>query len=678
MLLVRNITRIISWLAGSIISSIVLIIPFGYFLISYQYLSGSIETEAEISARIITQFITQNPAMWEVEQVRLKEYLAPRSTNEPTEIKRVFTARNELVVETKEALRPPVIKRSRELFDSGTVVGKIEISRSYLPLILKTCLLIMLMLPLGIFALFVLHRLPIQALRRNEDAVKQERDTAQKYLDVAGVMLVALDADERVTMINRRGREIIGCDEQKILRKNWFQNFVPETNREESRNVFLMLQKGIFGQFKHMESPVLAADGNQHMIAWHHLVLRDAEGTFSGILSSGEDVTDRMHLETQLRSAQKMEAIGVLAGGIAHDFNNILTAIIGYATILQMQIPKNDPLLHNVEHILASSERAVHLIKSLLAYSRRQIVEPRLVKVNDIVRTVKKIFPSLLREDIELRTTLSDEPLTINADPGQIEQILMNLLTNARDAMPEGGKLFIETGKIDLDEGFYYAHGYGTPGSYALIIVSDTGMGMSRETTEKIFDPFFTTKEVGKGTGLGLAMVYGIIKQHKGYINVYSEPGRGATFKIYIPLVPVQTQDATKSESPPQTGGGTETILIAEDDEAVRRMTTAVLEDAGYTIVEARDGEEAVREFSESRKPIHLVILDVIMPKKNGKAVYDEIRRLRPDVKVLFTSGYTADVLETQALVGLDVRFLQKPASPRVLLKTVRETLDAA
>ncbi len=677
MLFVRNITRIISWLAGSIISLIVLIIPFGYFLISYQHISGSVETEAEINARIITQFIGQNPAMWEFEHVRLKEYLAPRSENEPNDIKRIFTASNKLLIETKQELHRPVIKKSCGLFDAGTVVGRIEISRSYFPLVIKTCLLIMLMLPLGIFAFFALHRLPIQALRRHEDAVKQERDTAQKYLDVAGVMLVALDADERVTMINRRGREIIGCDEQEILHKNWFQNFVPEKNREESRNVFLMLQKGIFGQFKHMESPVLAADGNQHMIAWHHLVLRDAEGTFSGVLSSGEDVTDRMHLETQLRNAQKMEAIGVLAGGIAHDFNNILTAIIGYATILQMQIPKNNPLLHNVEHILASSERAVHLIKSLLAYSRRQIVEPRLVKVNDIVRTVKKIFPSLLREDIELRTTLSDEPLTINADPGQIEQILMNLLTNARDAMPEGGKLFIETGKTDLDEGFYYAHGYGTPGSYALIIVSDTGMGMSRETTEKIFDPFFTTKEVGKGTGLGLAMVYGIIKQHKGYINVYSEPGRGTTFKIYIPLVPVQTQAATKSEPPPPTGG-TETILIAEDDEAVRRMTTAVLEDAGYTIVEARDGEEAIKEFSESRKPVHLVILDVIMPKKNGKTVYDEIRRLRPDVKVLFTSGYTADVLETQALVGLDVRFLQKPASPRVLLKTVRETLDAA
>jgi PAS domain S-box-containing protein len=389
---VKNITRIISLLAGSIILLVLLIIPLGYAVITYQYIAGSLETEVEINARIVTQVINANPRMWEFEHARLEEYLLRRPKTGDPERRRVFTSKNELVVESADKLYLPVMRRSAELFDAGVVVGRVEISRSLMPLILKAGLLMLVMLPFGVGAFIVLRTIPLRALEFSENELKKERDRAQKYLDIAGVMLVALDAEQKISMINRRGREIIGYSEEIILYQNWFDFFVPEKNREESRKVFLQLREGMSGQFMHVESPILDMLGNERLIAWNHMILTDGDGVFAGILSSGEEITDRKQLEAQLRQAQKMEAIGVLAGGIAHDFNNILTAIIGFASILQMQMKKDDPLQYNVERILASSDRAAHLIKSLLAYSRRQIVEPKIVKVSDIVGEMKKML----------------------------------------------------------------------------------------------------------------------------------------------------------------------------------------------------------------------------------------------------------------------------------------------
>jgi two-component system cell cycle sensor histidine kinase/response regulator CckA len=674
---VENITGIVSLLVGFIILVVVLIIPLGYAVISYQYIAGSLATEVEINARIVTQVINANPRMWEFAGERLQQYLERRPKTGEPEIRRVFTSKDELVEESADKLYQPIMMRSAELFDAGIVVGRIEISRSLMPLIMKAGLLMLVMLPFGAGAFIVLHMVPLRALRRSENAVKKERDTAQKYLDVAGVMLVAIDAGQKVTMINRKGCEITGLPEHMIIGRNWIDSFVPEKNREEAKKIFLQLRDGMTrGTLVHAESLIKDATDNERLIAWNHTALTDDNGAFAGVLSSGEDITNQQQLENQLRHAQKLEAVGVLAGGIAHDFNNILTAIIGHSTLLHMQMRKDDSLQHSVEQILASSERASHLVKSLLAYSRKQIVDPKLVEVNDIVSGIKKMLSSLLREDIELKTVLSNNPLTIRVDPGQIEQVLMNLASNARDAMPEGGLLSIATGSTELDEGFSNVHGYGTPGAYALITVSDSGTGMSDQIKEKIFDPFFTTKEVGKGTGLGLAMAYGIIKQHKGYINVYSELGEGTTFKIYLPLAQVGTRDVKKIEFF-HPAGGTETILIAEDDEAVRKMTATALREAGYDIIEARDGEEAIREVAECKKRVQLVILDVIMPKKNGRVVYDEIKKTQPDIKVVFMSGYTADILETKMMGGPNEHFLQKPMSPRILLKIVRDALDA-
>jgi nitrogen-specific signal transduction histidine kinase/CheY-like chemotaxis protein len=390
------------------------------------------------------------------------------------------------------------------------------------------------------------------------------------------------------------------------------------------------------------------------------------------------DVSERKRLEDQLRHSQKMEAVGLLAGGIAHDFNNILTAIIGYGSLTKMKLNPGDQLMHNVDEIIASAERGAALTQSLLAFSRKQLINPQPVNISNIIERVSKLLLRLIGEDIKLETVPASADLIVIADSGQIEQVLMNLVTNARDSMPDGGFLNIETRQVVLDEGFIASHGYGKPGDYALIALSDTGIGMESKTAERIFEPFFTTKEMGHGTGLGLSIVYSIVKQHEGYINVYTEPGKGTTFKIYLPLAKLTNDEVVKLNPavPPIQNQGNETVLVAEDDEPLRRLVGSVLEEFGYTVIVAADGEEAMRKIREHGEQIQLLLLDVIMPKKNGKEVYEEARRLIPGVKALFASGYTADIVHKKGILDEGLDFVSKPISPNELLRKVREVLD--
>lgn len=383
---------------------------------------------------------------------------------------------------------------------------------------------------------------------------------------------------------------------------------------------------------------------------------------------------EKSHLEAQLRQAQKMEAIGQLAGGMAHDFNNILTAIIGYGNLLQNKMGRNNPLRSYVEQILSSAGKAANLTQSLLAFGRKQIIDLRPCKISAIVKNVEKLLKRLLTEDIELRIHYGRNEPTVMADATQIDQILINLGTNARDAMSRGGVLTIEIGEAEIDSAFVTTHGYGTMGRYVCISITDTGTGMDDETKAKIFDPFFTTKEVGKGTGLGLSIVYGVVKQHNGYITVESEPGQGTVFRIYLPVV--QTKEEAEEPCNMIARGGSETILVGEDNDVVRDLAKEVLEQAGYRVLEAHDGEDAIEKFRQSAGEIGLVILDVVMPKKNGREVCDAIRCLRPDVKILFTSGYTADILSDKGIHEDNLDYLPKPLTPGDLLNKVREILD--
>jgi PAS domain S-box-containing protein len=395
------------------------------------------------------------------------------------------------------------------------------------------------------------------------------------------------------------------------------------------------------------------------------------------IVGTHVDITERKKLEEQYRQAQKMEAIGQLAGGVAHDFNNILQAIFGYSFLILAKAKDNEQVKGYVEELIKASTRAADLTKGLLAFSRKQEVTLTVIDIGEVIKENEAFLRRLIREDIELKLSCSEESLAVLADRGQIEQIIMNLVTNGRDAMPNGGWLSIETQLAILDQAFIENHGYGTAGVYSSFSVSDSGFGMDKETQLHIFEPFFTTKEQGEGTGLGLSMVYGIVKKHGGFITVYSEPGFGSIFKVYLPLVQASVlagKTEVMGEAPMR--GGTETILVGEDDAALRRLSKNVLGHYGYHVIEAVDGQDAVDKFVEYGESIDLVILDAIMPKKNGKLACDEMRTMRPDLQVLFVSGYTRDIFSDGDAIDENFIFIQKPVLPDVLLAKVREMLD--
>ncbi|HEY3277458.1 MAG TPA: PAS domain S-box protein [Syntrophorhabdaceae bacterium] len=385
------------------------------------------------------------------------------------------------------------------------------------------------------------------------------------------------------------------------------------------------------------------------------------------------DITREVTLESQLRQSQKMEAVGTLAGGIAHDFNNILTALIGYGTLLQMKMDGANPLRLYADQILSASQKAANLTQSLLAFSRRQPLSLTAQNMNSLVKGSENLLKRLVTEDIVFRTDLTPEDVVVLADPTQIDQILFNLVSNARDAMPRGGTLTISTKRVELDREFIIIHGFGEPGPYALLTVKDTGVGISSEMKEKIFDPFFTTKEVGKGTGLGLSTVYGIVKQHNGYITVVSELAHGCAFHVYLPAVKTAVHETQLPSFPSRKGK--ETILVAEDNDHVRQLVRDILGQYGYKVIEAVDGHEAVKKFKET-EGISLLVMDSVMPRKNGRDAYDEIQRLKPDIRALFMSGYTADIVLSEGLKGHHLDFIPKPLSPRDLLEKVGNILD--
>ena len=402
--------------------------------------------------------------------------------------------------------------------------------------------------------------------------------------------------------------------------------------------------------------------------------LVDSHGQLTGFVSLKRDITEQVKLQSQLRQAQKMEAVGTLAGGIAHDFNNILTIIMGFGTMLQTAVKQSDLARKYVDQIIATSQKAANLTKSLLAFSRKQPISLVPISINATIRGTEKLLKRLLTEDVELKVSLASDDIIILADSTQIDQILFNLATNSRDAMKTGGMLSISTMPFNMTRSFKEIHGFGNPGRYALLTVSDTGCGMSERVREKIYDPFFTTKELGKGTGLGLSTVYGIVKQHNGYIDVSSEPGKGTTFSIYFPMIEIPSEQ--KKMVAPDVEGGAETILVAEDDEIVRLLIKEVLTMYGYTVIEAEDGQDAVDKFNELKTTIDLIILDSVMPKKNGRETYDEVRRIDPHAKTLFISGYTKDIILDKGVEDGKVDFIMKPILPDILLAIVREILD--
>jgi len=517
--------------------------------------------------------------------------------------------------------------------------------------------------------------LEIEERKEAEESLQHERDRAKQYLDMAGVMLVAINADQTVSLINRKGCDILGYDEGEIIGKNWFDNFLAGRDKVSIKAVFAGIMSGEIEPLEYYENHILTKKGEQRLIAWHNALFRNNEGLIIGTLSSGEDISDRIKLEAQLLHAQKMEAVGKLAGGVAHEFNNILTAIINNVYLMKMNTKDDDPSKDKLDKVLSLSNNAAKIASELLAFSRKQHVDLAPQKINDVVKSAESLLANFIGEDIGINVLLTDKDPAIMADRNQIEQVIVNLATNSRDAMPYGGSLAIETDIAEIDDDFINFHGFGEPGAYALLSVKDTGTGIDKKTMKNLFDPFFTTKEVGKGTGLGLSIVYGIVKQHNGYIVVFNETGRGSTFRIYLPQIASEAVMEIK-EKPLFLRGNEETLLLAEDEPAVRVAMKKILEEFGYIVIEAVDGKDAIEKFNEHKDNINLLILDVIMPGMNGKEAYEEIKKVTPGIKAIFTSGYTADIIHRKKILKEKMAFVSKPILPDKLLSKIREVID--
>ncbi|MDA8083751.1 MAG: ATP-binding protein [Nitrospiraceae bacterium] len=533
--------------------------------------------------------------------------------------------------------------------------------------------------------LYLLISRYMQKSRGMEEDLRELSRRIELILDSAGEGIYGLDNEGRVTFMNSAGARMLGWEKEELIGRSshltWHHSRADASAYpEEECGTHDLLKSGIARTVN--RDTFWRKDGSSFMTEYTITPMYD-NAVLSGGVVTFRDITGRIHaeeenrrLETQFRQAQKMEAVGHLAGGVAHDFNNILTAIIGYGNLLAMKLPEDGTLRGYADQILAASDRAANLTRSLLAFSRKQVIELMPVDLNEIVSGLKKMLERIIGEDIGIEVRTSDQDLVVRSDKGQIEQALINLATNARDAMPAGGTLTITTEEVRIDDGFIRMHQYGSPGRYALVSVTDTGTGMDRATMEHIFEPFFTTKEVGKGTGLGLAMVYGTIKQHEGFINVWSEPGSGSTFRIYLPLAESWAGDK-EPRAETVVPHGTETILLVEDDEAVRLVTKRLLEERGYRVIEAVGGMEAVRLFRENRERPHLVLTDLIMPEMTGRDVHRALKEIDPSVRILFMSGYAADVLEQKGLRDEKLHFISKPLRPEALSRAVRELLDS-
>ena len=431
------------------------------------------------------------------------------------------------------------------------------------------------------------------------------------------------------------------------------------------------------GTVERYETIRVKKDGTHIHVAITHSPIKNSDGQVVAISSVAQDVTESKNLEEMLRLAQKMEAVGQLAGGVAHDFNNLLGVILGYTGLLLDRLSPDDPQRKSIEEIQKAGDRAALLTRQLLAFSRKQVLQPKVLDLNTVVAGAEKLLQRLIGEDIELLVVLNPALGRVKADAGQLEQIIMNLVVNARDAMPKGGKLTIETANVEFDEEFAAQHPSTQPGPHAMLSVTDTGCGMDEKTKARIFEPFFTTKEFGKGTGLGLATVYGIVKQSGGSVWVYTEVGIGTTFKIYLPCVDEVLEMVSPSNKVEKAERGSQTILIVEDDAALLQVTLQSLENVGYAILAAQSPAEAIQISESHSGPIHLMVTDVIMPGMSGAQLATHLSALRPGMKVLYVSGYTDDTIVCHGVLEPGLAFLQKPFSPKALARKVGEVIAA-
>jgi PAS domain S-box-containing protein len=505
--------------------------------------------------------------------------------------------------------------------------------------------------------------------------IRDARDFLQSITENSPDAIITTDREGRVTYFSRGAETMFGYRAEEMIGTSVVELY--PGGLEEARGVKRRVEQD--GLLRNYESAFLAKDGRRVEISASISVLRDTSGAAVGTLGLLKDIAERRQLEEQLRQSQKMDAVGRLAGGIAHDFNNLLTVIAGRAQMILARLRPEEPIHRDATLVRTTADRAAALTQQLLAFSRKQVLQPQVLDLNAVMTAMEPMLSRLIGEDIELAVVPTAGLDRVKADPGQIEQVIVNLVVNSRDAMPQGGRLTIETANVELDEAYARRHVSVPAGQYVMLAVSDNGAGMDEATCSRVFEPFFTTKEQGKGTGLGLATVYGIVKQSGGDIRLYSEVGAGTTFKIYLPRVaePVAPADPAASAVIPVPRGD-ETVLLVEDEPEVRDLAREILEGGGYTVLQACDAQEAVFVAERHSGPIHLLLTDVIMPRQSGRALVERLRPLRPEMQVLYMSGYTNEAIVRHGVLDPDTLFIQKPFSPAGLGHKVRAAIDGA
>jgi PAS domain S-box-containing protein len=511
--------------------------------------------------------------------------------------------------------------------------------------------------------------------KRAEEALRESEARYRELFEDAPIAYHEVDTEGIVRRVNQAECNLLGYPASEILGKHIWEFLAPE---ERELNTEAIRAK-IRGEqpASSLQRLYVRRNGERVPVEIHENLIRNQNGNVIGVRSAMLDITGRRTLEDQLRQSQKMEAVGRLAGGVAHDFNNLLGVIIGYSELLLDRYPPSDSKLKHIQEIKKAADRAAGLTRQLLAFSRKQVLAPRRLDVNAVVANISGMLRRVIGEDVELITVPAPSLGNVKADQGQLEQVILNLALNARDAMPRGGKLTIETTNFDLDDAYARRHPSVKPGPYVMLAVSDTGHGMDAETQSHIFEPFFTTKESGKGTGLGLATIYGIIRQSEGHIWVYSEPGKGTTFKIYFPRVQEAAEPLRPGAFPIEIRRGTETVLMVEDEESLRHVTREFLQASGYQVLEARHAAEAIAIVEQHAQPIHLLVTDVVMPKMSGRDLAQRLLLLRPNLKVLYMSGYTDDAILHHGVLDQGVAFLAKPFTRASLARKIREVLEA-